>query len=69
MLDGPRDDKMRQIHECLAEQLDFDVHATFADIRKRKALLGLSWVRRSKRGRVERAAAPDRDSAGCHHGR
>jgi len=69
MSEDPIVAEVRQIRERLAEQFDFDLHAIFADLRERQALLGSRLVRRPKKWRAEQATVRDRDPAGLHPGR
>lgn len=69
MWEDPIVSEVRQVREQLARQFNFDVHRTFADLRKRQALLGSRLVRRQKRAKAEQAAAPAQDSIALHPGR
>jgi hypothetical protein len=69
MWEDPIVTEVRKVREQLARQFAFDVHAIFADLRKRQTLLGSRLVRRQRRAKAERAAPPDRDSAALHPGR
>jgi len=53
----------------LAERFEFDLHAAFADLRKRQSILGSRLVRRQKRLPIEKGAAPAEDSGLRHPGR
>lgn len=61
--------EVRQTREQLARQFNFDVHAIFADLRKRQTALGSRLVRRQTKAKVERAASSDPDSSALHPGR
>lgn len=69
MWEDPIVSEVREVREQLARQFNFDVHAIFADLRKRQTLLGPRLVRRQKRAKAEQAGAPAHDSAGLHPGR
>ena len=69
MWEDPIVSEVRQVREQLARQFNFDVHAIFADLRKRQTLLGPRLVRRQKRAKAEQAAAPAHDSPALHPGR
>lgn len=63
MYDDPIVDEVRKTRERLAEELQFDVGAIFADLRKRQAKLGARLVFRQGKGRHEESPARDQDSA------
>jgi len=69
MWDDPIVAQVRSAGERLAAQFEFDVHAIFADLRRRQAELGGRLVRRKRPWETEQVAAPDRDSAVLHPGR
>jgi multidrug resistance efflux pump len=69
MWDDPIVSEVREVREQLARQFDFDVHRTFADLRKRQILLGSKLVRRQKREKADQATASAQHSIAPHPGR
>jgi hypothetical protein len=69
MWEDPIVTEVRKVRERLARQFDFDVHAIFADLRKRQPLPGSRLVRRPRRAKAGPTAPPDQDSAALHPGR
>ena len=69
MWEDPIVSEVRRIRDELSTRVNFDVHAIFADMRKRQATLGARLVRRKKGDRAEQAAAPGRNSVPLHPGR
>ena len=69
MAEDPIVSEVRKIRDQLSRQFNFDLKEIFADLRERQSSLGSRLVRRPKRAKAERAAAPDRDSATLHPGR
>jgi len=60
MYDDPIVNEVRKTRERLAKEFDFDVHAIFADLRKRQAQLGNRLVHREGKGETERKPVPGR---------
>ena len=69
MWDDPIVQEVRSTRERLAAELDFNVHAIFADLQDRQRRLGRRLVQRGRKPGSEQAAAPDRDSPALHPGR
>ena len=69
MWDDPIVAEVRAIRERLAEQVQFNVHAMFADLRKRQAGLGSRLVCRERARETKQAVPLDRDSTTLHPGR
>lgn len=69
MWDDPIVAEVRQIREALAEGLHFDVHAVFADLRKRQTQHASRLVRRQRKSRAAQAPGPEHDSPARDPGR
>ena len=63
-MDDPIVDSVRKIRDALAAAFDYDVHAIFADLRRREAGLGDRLVRQSQTQRPEHQADADEPPIG-----
>jgi hypothetical protein len=64
MNDDPIVASVRKIRAELAAAFDYDVHAIFADLRRREAVLGDRLVRHSQTVRPNQAVHPSGGSGG-----
>ena len=64
MHDDPIVASVRKIRDELAAAFDYDVHAVFADLRRREAGLGDRLVRQSETQRPNQAKHPSGGSGG-----
>jgi hypothetical protein len=69
MREDPIVSEVRQVREQLSRQFNFDVHAIFADLRKRQTLLGSRLVRRQQKKKGEEEAGHDQGPGLLHPGR
>jgi hypothetical protein len=60
MYNDPIVEEVRKTRERLAAKFDFDIDAIFEDLRQRQVQLGPRLVRRERKRRTERTAAPER---------
>ena len=59
MMDDPIVASVRKVRDELAAAFDYDVHAIFADLRRREAGVGDRLVRQSQTQRPEQADADE----------
>ncbi len=64
MNDDPIVASVRKVREELAAAFDYDVHAIFADLRRREADLGARLVRQPQTQRPSQAMHPSGGSGG-----